>query len=312
MESMTHNSGHMTHATTAISKAAIASFVLTEGDIAILRLIHEHRFLRREQIGKLTGRHAKRVHRRVLKLAQRGFLSTIRLPQQKHIYGVGQAAVSVLVEQGLCDTDVASQRVRTHELKELFLRHEMMIVDVHVALSQTVARENVQLISWKEGNGLYDSVVAIDNRGSNRLPVRPDAFFTLADPERPEGANRANFALEADRSTTTQTRFEEKIRAYWSYIEQGRHVQKYGVKGFRVLTVTVTDARARNLCALAASTLPERGRKYFLFVSLDRLLSERGAYLRDPACYSARTAFSSELHALVPSQNQLQKELLVV
>ena len=40
------------------------------------------------------------------------------------------------------------------------------------------------------------------------------------DSRRQDGANRANYMLEAD---TTHARFQEKIRAYWAHIEQGRH-----------------------------------------------------------------------------------------
>lgn len=187
----------------------------------------------------------------------------------------------------------------------------MMIVDIHVRLTTlTLEKHAVRLAAWREGRELHDSVVAVDQRGSSRLPVRPDAFFTLLDSRRPEGANRANFVLEADRSTSSQTRFQEKIRAYWAYIEQARHEQKFAIKGFRVLTVTLTDARAKNLSALARSVLPERGRKYFLFVPHSRF---RGS--TDPAgerlCYSPRTA-AEEVHPLVPTPNELQKETVAV
>jgi len=287
---------------------APAGFVLTSDDNEILRLVYEHRFLRRDHLSAITGRHPKRLHRRLLKLVSSKHLTTIRLPQQKHIYGIGRMAIPVLVGEGFTSVDFLEQRLRTSELKPLFLNHEMMIVDVHVAL--TLASSATRLTSWREGRELYDTVRVVDHKGSAELPIRPDAFFTLLDSRRPDGSNRAHYALEADRSTSTQTRFQDKIRAYWAYIEQARHEKKFGIKGFRILTVTLTDARARNLRALASALLPERGRKHFLFVALRRFLEST-----DPTgerlCYSSRTS-DADLHPLIPAPNQLQKESGVV
>jgi hypothetical protein len=165
----------------------------------------------------------------------------------------------------------------------------------------------VKLVGWQEGRELYDSVIAVDSRGSSRLPVRPDAFFILEDLQRPEGGRRANYALEADRSTTSHARFQEKIRAYWAYIEQGLHEKKYRVKGFRVLTVTLSDARAKNLAGLAASLLPTRAQKYFLFTSMQKF--EASDPIGEAICYTPRGGGSNELLALVPRPNELQKEI---
>ena len=231
----------------------------------------------------------------LIELLFRNQSSRIKLPQQKHIYGLGKAAAPILVEEGTADHKLLLKRSRIHELKELGLKHEMMIVDLHVILELATRPSNLRLISWKEGRGLYDSVMVTDHAGMEKLPIRPDAFFTLEDSERPAGANHAHFFLEADRSSENHTRFQNKIRAYWHYLEQGLHGQKFGIKNFRVLTVTLTEERAKNLCALASSLLPGRARKYFFFTSLKKFgienpspilkavyLSPRNAHLRYP------------------------------
>jgi len=97
-----------------------------------------------------------------------------------------------------------------------------------------------------------------------------------------------HFFLEADRSTMPQARLKDKLSAYWHYLEQGLHSQKYGIRSFRVVVVTVTVARARNLCDLAAEVLPERARKYFLFTSLDHFSGETSAPLAVPIYISPR------------------------
>jgi hypothetical protein len=276
-----------------------AGFALTSGDVEMFKLLYEFRMLRREHISALTGRPARRLHRRILKLIAGGYLTSIRLPQQKHIYALGKEALPILVERGLAPDELLSQRLRVHELKELFLKHEMMIVDFHVLLALAGKADVLQVVGWQEGKELYDSVTVADHAGVDRLPVRPDAFFTLEDSRRPAGANRANFFLEADRSTATQTRFKDKIRAYWHYLEQGLHTKKFSIKNFRVVTVTLTRARARNLCELAAGLLPERARKYYLFTPIDIFSLEKPGPVLESVYLSPRNCGGDVHYPLV-------------
>ena len=246
------------------------------------------------------------MHRRLFKLVNGGFLTTIKLPQQKHIYGFGKASLPILVEQGIADEQLLSTRLRTSELKPLFLKHEMLVVDIHVMLSLASSANSVRLVSWQEGRGLFDFVTVADHNELRKLPIGPDAFFTLEDSRRPEGANRANFFLEADRSSETHTRFRDKIRAYWHYLEQGLHAKKFGIKSFRILTVTLTDARAENLCRLAESMLPDRAKKHYLLTSLKKFSLENPAPIFDEVYLSPRPGEALARYPLVPTPSASQ------
>lgn len=295
-------------AQTASAKKPHERLVLTDGDLEIFRLIYEYRFLRRDEISALTGRPPKRLHRRLLKLVQNRYLSVIRRPQQKHIYALARAALPVLVEQGRADPEILTQRLWTHELKPLFLNHETMLVDIHVMLTLAGRNRELRPVAWKEGAELHDSVMVSLPDGIRRLPIRPDAFFTLEDSQRPAEKNKARFFLEADRSTTTQARFSDKIRAYWHYLEQGLHTKKFGIKRFRVLTITLTNERAENLCQLAASILPERARKYFLFASLKQFSLENPGPIFDSVYLSSRSAGTDRRYPLVPTTTSAPTE----
>jgi len=83
--------------------------------------------------------------------------------------------------------------------------------------------------------------------------------------------------MEADRSTTTHERFLKKVKAYWHYFQQGLHTKKYGISTFRVVTFTLTEERAKNLCAAAKSVLPSQAQKFYLFTSCTQFS------LRNPA-----------------------------
>jgi hypothetical protein len=209
------------------------------------------------------------------------------------------------MEQGIVSENLLSQRLRSHELKELFLKHEMMIVDVHVALSLAAEKDGSQVVTWQEGRQLYDLVRVPGHNSIDLLPIRPDAFFALQDPRRPNGADKVNFFLEADRSTSTQTRFRDKIRAYWHYLEQGLHTRKFGIRTFRVLTVTLTEERAETLCRLAASLLPPAARKYDLFTSIRHFgISDPVSIFAD-VCLSPRDVPSGVRHPLLPKVQPL-------
>jgi hypothetical protein len=197
-------------------------------------------------------------------------------------------AVAVLVEEGIADPEILAQRSRIHELKELFLKHEMMVVDLHVMLALATRGHDLRLVAWREGSELYDSVTVSDHEGMSKLSVRPDAFFTLEDSRRRAGANQAHFFLEADRSTERQSRFRDKIRAYWHYIEQGLHDQKFGIRNVRVVTVAKTDERAKNLALLAGALLPERALKYYFFSSLTGFSLENPSPILDAVYLSPR------------------------
>lgn len=207
--------------------------------------------------------------------------------------------------------ELLSERSRIHELKELFLRHEMMIVDFHVMWSLAGKQNALKLVGWREGRELHDTVTVTDHSGVTKLPVRPDAFFTLEDSRRPSGANYANFFLEADRSTATQTRFKDKLRAYWHYLEQGLHTKKFQIKNFRVLTVTLTHARAKNLCELAAAVLPDRAKKYYLFTSIENFSLEHPAPLLESVYFSPRNC-GGATYPLVAPPNIPPSETVVV
>ncbi|HMS10471.1 MAG TPA: replication-relaxation family protein [Pyrinomonadaceae bacterium] len=189
----------------------------------------------------------------------------ITFTNQKHVYSIGTEGFKLLAYQGLIPFEDVPARLRTSELKPLFLSHTLLVTDIHAALILASRDSEKRLADWREGRELYDSVTYYDAGRKKRLPVCPDAFFGIERNGDPK--TRMSFALEADRGTTTRRTFEDKLSAYWRFLEQNRQTKAYGVKWFRVLTVTLTQARADGLAELAGHSIPDRFRKYFLFTS---------------------------------------------
>jgi hypothetical protein len=271
-------------------------FQLTDGDIAIIKLVYEYRMLTRFHLAALTGRLPDKVHRRVHRLTRHRYLARIVLPQQKHIYFPGPEGISVLVEQGIAPREHLEHRLRHHERKELTLKHDLMVVDLHATLALAIEGTPIRLQTWKEGKQLWDTV----RTPQGPLPVRPDGLFMLQDERRPQGANRRNFFLEADRSTTTHERFGQKLTAYWWYLQRQQYRQRYGDIPFRVVTVTLTPERAEGLAELAESTLAPQAHRYFLFASAGRFSLEAPQPLLAEAFLSPKDWRSGQRYRLMP------------
>lgn len=247
---------------------------LNTGDIEILRYVHELRMAHAEHLTSLTERSYKALARRLLKLRQERYLTRITRRPQKHVYAIGPEGISVLIEQGLAPQEIAGRRVRHQELKELFIKHFLLVVDVHVKLLLQTRSGPVKLVHWQEGPSLWDQVKVISDNQSREvtLPVRPDAWLTLQHSERPEGKNKLHFFLEADRSTMSHARMEQKIRAYLNYFQKELHKKKYpGMRFFHVLTVTESRGRASSLAAEMLEAMPPATRAWYPFVAFEDL-----------------------------------------
>jgi hypothetical protein len=150
----------------------------------------------------------------------------------------------------------------------MHLHHEVMISRFHfmlemacrksggkVALSQF--RQGAQL--WQTvkvpkytinyvGEGAKRRVVCVEGEGTELLPHRPDAFFSLYYPKREEGKRYDNFFYEADRNHATTTKHNLKLRAHFHYIvKQKRQREDYKINGVRVLVESTKDNTANRL-----------------------------------------------------------------
>lgn len=251
--------------------------VITDGDLAMFKFIHDYRLLRIEQVASLTGRTYTRVHRRLKGCFDAGILRRIEIPQTKDIYYLGRPGLALLLSHGLISEADAERRSREHELRPATLDHEMMIADIHVALEIATRPGPIKLVAWREGEGIRDSF-EVGGSPVRKMVIQPDAFFQLKDTRLPEGKNRRTFFLEADRSTMPtlprlgSQRFRDKIERYRYFIDCGRPFEIHGIRSIRVLTLTLTRERRDNLTAdtdafLVANSLM-RLRKFFLFGSV--------------------------------------------
>ncbi len=245
---------------------------LRDSDLEILRYCHQLRFCTIDHLADLTGRHRQALNLRLQQLIADKYVYRTKLPNpnQKHIYSIGSQGFQYLAYHGQINLADVPTRLRTSELKPLFLDHTLLVTEIHAALILASRESENRVVGWREGKQLYESVTFYENGKKTRLPVCPDALFTIQ-----KKATPLTFALEADRGTTTRRTFDDKINAYWRFLEQNRQVKAYGVNWFRVVTITLTQARAESLADFAAGSIPDRFKKYFLFASKEHFSGKR-------------------------------------
>ena len=221
-------------------------------DLEIFQNLADYRFLDSSHLLALhpSGGGAGYHLRRLQHLFHLGFVD--RPPSQlsyyrtrgKMIYALGGKGAAAIWDEKPELKRKIDWGQKNREVKFPFLDHALMVSDFRVALNLALRdSRQTKLATWKHGEDLKDYVFLRDAGGYRRkTPVVPDGFFTIE-----AGDYRSHFFLEADRSTMTTERFLRKIAAYWEWRKLKAHEKKHGIKGFRVLTLTLSPERRDNL-----------------------------------------------------------------
>lgn len=265
---------------------------VTERDLAILRHICRHRFLRSTHLQALVGG-GQGLLRRLAALYHHGYLDRPReqiefyqnAGSKPMVYALGNKGADLLAAHDGLSRGKVNWTAKNHSLGPMFLEHTLLIAEVMVALELACrSHGNRRLLSAEtlvarapeatrtRLKPLQWTVSCTYQEEKTRLGVVPDAIFGLQYLDQPEGRNTAYFFLEADRATmpifrkgVRQTSFFRKLVAYHETWRQAVHTDVYGIKNFRVLTVTTSPERVENLIKANRALNAGKGSKLFLF-----------------------------------------------
>ena len=256
---------------------------LTEDDLAILRHVHRHRFVRADDLYRLfPERSADKLSRRLTWLFRSEYLDRPaaqidRFRQggsQALVYGLGNAGARTLKEQGL-PIGPTDWRARNRSYTRENLDHTLAVASFMVDLELSCwARPDVSLIPFEE-------IVAgaPEATRASPLPMRwavpvdwlgykadvhliPDAIFGLKVERSGEPVRRSYVFLEVDRGTMTIAPTERvrrsdaflyratilrKFLAYAQSYREGLHRRQFGIPAARVLFLTTSQARADSM-----------------------------------------------------------------
>jgi hypothetical protein len=261
---------------------------ITDRDLDILDAVLRYRFISAAQLVRLVGGNEDVTHRRLRRLWERALINRwafpgIRTHSEFYYYLDSREPLSLLVERrgwelddkmleeikGNREKDYAQAAFRGQHMQLGFLQHSLVISRMHFMIEMACRKSGgrVVLETWAQGGQLAGRKAEIprvrsDRHGNEifwretnereRLPVEPDALFTLRFPGRPQGQELAHFFYEADRGTMNSTDMLKKFRSYYHFIKkQQKHREAFGIHPIRaVLTETPTETRGKKLMAL--------------------------------------------------------------
>jgi protein involved in plasmid replication-relaxation len=271
------------------------SMELTERDVALLAHVSRHRFLSSTQLALLDGGSAQGVLRCLRSLYDHGYLDRPKSQlatmhdqgPQPFVYGLGQKGARALREYGNRIDSRVDWSEKNKRAGAIFLAHTLEIADFMVSLELACrANGKITLIREEEiiatapdetrsaREPLRWEAVSVEQGRRERWTVVPDGLFGLVFPNE----TAAYFLLELDRGTIPISRSGEdhrsirrKLRTYYDGWRAERHLEQFGVKQMRVLTITSSQERMHNMVGAVRSITEGRGSNFFLFVDRETL-----------------------------------------
>ncbi len=264
--------------------AVPSAMEITKRDRQIIQAVWQYRLLRRDQIQTLYFPSRNTANRRLNHLYQHGFLQRILSPVRmgegspQAMYALDRQGVEfIALAQGIPKAEVRWNK-KEAQASLLFLQHTLHLNDVRIAMTQAAQQHGHQIIRWLDEREIKKMRERVPVPGKRRrnLPVTPDAFF-----EHKIGEKRNGFFLEMDMGTMALRRFKDKVRAYLIYKRDGHYEKRFGMHSLRVLTVTTSMRRLRNL---KKATEQIDGRSLFWFTTTEKLA---GDWLWEPIWFVA-------------------------
>jgi len=265
--------------------------VVTERDLDLVAAVLRYRFSPTSELVRIVGGNEDVTQRRLRRLWEANLINRFAFPgfrtYSEFIYYIDSAeTLNLLVQHERLpevhpqmqeeirlngEANYANAAVSGQHMKLGFLKHSLMISRLHFMLEMSGrnAKASAALADWRQGAELRGNKVNVPElrsrrvEGSNeyvweelnrtiRLPVEPDALFSLRVAGRPAD-QLSHFCYEADRGSMPMADMLKKFRAYYHFIKrQQLHTKSFGVHPIRaVLVETTTEVRARKLMELA-------------------------------------------------------------
>lgn len=269
--------------TGARSNSPSRAFRLQERDVAIVAAVHRHRVLSTEQVAAVffptaSGAVSTACRSRLRHLVNAGYLERAEQEQVKsdgrkpHLFMLSSAGAELLVDElGFLPEDIDWQPEHNN-VRWPFLRHQLEINDVFVALSLAVGRIGWSIERWVDDRILrqqHTDRVTVPGEARS-VAVVPDAYFVLAQRD-----TFLHFFLEVDRATmavapaSRRTKsWQRRIQAYQAFFASDAIIDRYRTRRIRVMTVTTGERRLENL---KTATEAVGGQRRYWFTTTEEL-----------------------------------------
>lgn len=246
------------------------TFRFTSRDLAVMQAIYEYRVLSTHQVQSLFFSSPVKTRARLQLLYHHGFLerkfSGVYFDKMNTpiLYLLDRRGAETLHDAGILTKGWSS---KSKQAGLFFLQHTLEVNTVRIAITKACQQLGFELVEWRSETDLkegYDRVKV--STIEQPVAVIPDAYFCIK-----TATNITHFFLELDRSTETGKVFKRKLLAYQVYCGSVLAKKRFGTTKFRVLTVTKSAARLRNLKQLAERV---EGKNRFWFTTLPAITQD--------------------------------------
>ena len=279
------------------------SLKLSDLDAQMLAIISDFRFATTKQLSLMLSANSQTVVPVIHGLWERKLIEKLELPvfvgeeTPPSIYILGSLGKKALVEHAGIDPATIT-RVSAKRNYLFLLHHTLRRNDFRAALyAACYQTEQLKFLFWKQDKEVADSITIPDRRGSIvRIPLVPDGFFGI---EGDQGIMHA--FVEIDRGTIGLKRFLLKQKGYFHWWLHKKHLDKYGIKNFRILTITTTEKRMQNLMRVTLRVKDSRqGSGLFWFTTFDRINLDNPESILKPI-WKRATAQNGHYWPLIPN-----------
>ena len=260
---------------------------LTKRDLHLLAQVGRHRFLSSAQLAALDGGSRQNVSRCLRALFDHGYLDRPKaqlaaMPiegPQALVYGLAPKGARALREYGHRLNGRGDWTEKNKRAGAIFIEHTLAVADFMTALELSCrARPGIELIldhaiiadapeQTRNAREPLRWVIRPEQGRNDVWSVVPDGLFALSFAD----GTSAYFLLEIDRGTIPIVRnsldhrsLTRKFETYYHGWLAGRHVEQFGVKQMRVLMVTESAERVRNMLSAIDQITGGKGSNFFL------------------------------------------------
>jgi len=269
-------------------------FKLTGRDHDIIKWVYRHRFLSSEHLISIVGGSPQGILRRLNLLYHTGYLDR---PQKQRIifgnnhclvYGLGNMGARLIASEYDMPVEAVDWSRKNRETKEIFLEHTLMVSkiltvfrlacrgrkDMEFIEPERLVRRRQKPPTIRTHSLSWKVKIKRGEYGQKRklsFNIIPDSVFGLRMRQKKRMVE-TYFFLEADRSTMPIKRmnfyrssFYKKMTGYVASYRNGLFSEYFGFKKVRILTVTKSDERIKNMVKVSKD-LHHSGNGYGLFL----------------------------------------------
>ncbi|HZM20682.1 MAG TPA: replication-relaxation family protein [Anaerolineales bacterium] len=275
------------------------AFRLTDRDRDLLKIIYDYRFItaemlqdlapavplterQQEALAKLrqlikerkalaprtdTEERPQRTKREILRRLQvlyhAGFVQRKKLSDRDPIvYSLGNMGHDELTLFHGIDRQQINWTTKNREAGENYIRHTLMVSRFRHAVALALRDIPGVTVAWEpyfKAKVQYEDTL----RGKTQLVdgvVIPDGLFVVTD-----RGKSIHYFLEADRSTMTNARYLTKLKNYFAFYATSVRDNQTPVQRMRVLTLTLSEERKKNLRLTAQAVHETMAKELFWF-----------------------------------------------